>query len=154
MTGILKMMMKGFLMSSVVFGLLAVAANAQPKSAKKFAYKLDKRKILFATPSFELPAGKIVVSGEVKGVEVSGGSGGCFTITVTTYRLTPNGEKVPVRSRSKQVCKMDRLPEVVVDRIPRGKYLVEIEIDRPLVESESLKGELTVSIEPERFNLR
>jgi hypothetical protein len=153
MTAILKMMMKGFLMSLVVFGLLAVTANAQ-KGAKKFAYKLDKQKIKFTTPAFELPAGKIVVSGDVKGIDVSGGSGGCFTITVTTYRFTPNGEKVPVRSRSKQICMTDRLPEVVVDRIPRGKYLVEVEIDRPLLRDESLNGELTVRLESERVGLQ
>ena len=153
MTAILKNSIKFLLTGLVVFGVFAVAANAQPKT-KKFAYKIDKKKISFVTPVIDFPAGKIVVSGVVKGVEVSGGSGGCYTFTVTTYRLTPSGEKVPVRSRSKKVCLTDRLPEIVVDLIPRGKYLVEVEIDRPLVNEERFEGELTVSIQPERINLR
>ena len=154
MTAILKIMVKGFLMSLMVFGFLAIGANAQSGGTKKFAYKLDKRKIKFTTPAIDLPAGKIVVSGDVRGVEVSGGSGGCFTITVTTYRFTPNGEKIAVRSRSRQICKTERLPDVVIDRIPRGKYLVEIEIDRPLIREEVLGGELEISVQPERVNLR
>jgi len=154
MTAILKMVVKGFLMSLAVFGLFAVAANAQSKETKKFVYKLDKQKIKFTTPAFDLPAGRIIVGGDVQGIEVSGGGGGCFTITVTTYRFTPDGKKVAVRSRSKQICMSDRLPEIVVDRIPRGKYLVEIEINRPPLRDESLKGELTVRLESERVNLR
>jgi hypothetical protein len=154
MTGILKIMVKGFLMSFVIFGLLAVAANAQSGNTKKFVYKFDKRKISFATPIFEATAGKIVVNGEVRDIDVSGGSGGCFTMTVNTYKIAPNGEKIMVRSRSKQICKMDKLPEVVIDQIPRGKYLVEIEIDRPLINEEIIKGELTVKVQPEKFNLQ
>lgn len=147
----LKTISKGFLVSLVAFGLLAVVANAQP-SKKQFAYKIDKRKISFVTPAIDLPSGKIVVSGEVKGVEVSGGNDGCFTFTVTTYRLTPTGEKVPVRSRSKKVCGFDRLPELVIDRIPKGKYLVEIVIDRPLINEGRFEGELQIAIQPERIN--
>ena len=150
----LKMMVKGFLMSFMVLGLLTVAASAQSGGTKKFVYKLSKQKIKFTTPQIDFPAGKIVVSGVVRGVEVSGGSGGCFTVTVTTYRFTPNGEKIAVRSRSKQVCKTERLPEIVIDRIPGGKYLVEIVIDRPLIREETLGGELEVSIQPEKVNLR
>jgi hypothetical protein len=154
MTAILKMMAKGFLAGLMVFGFLAVTANAQPGGTKKFVYKLNKQKIKFTTPAIELPAGKIVVSGDVRGVEVSGGSGGCFTVTVTTYRFTPNGEKIAVRSRSKQICKTERLPDVVIDRIPAGKYLVEIVIDRPLFREESLGGELEIRVQPERAGLR
>lgn len=154
MTGILKIMVKGFLMSFIVLGLLAVAANAQSGETKKIVYKLDKKKIKFATPALDLPAGKIVVSGNVRGVEVSGGSGGCFTITVTTYRFTPTGEKIAVQSRSKQICKMERLPDIVIDRVPRGKYLVEIVIDRPLIREETLGGELEIRVQPEKVNLR
>jgi hypothetical protein len=152
-TAILKNTIKVLLSSLVVFGVLAVVANAQPQT-KKFVYKIDKRKISFVTPVFEVPAGKIVIGGEVKGVEVSGGGGGCYTLTVTTYRLTPSGEKVPVRSRSKKVCLVDRLPEIVIDLIPKGKYLVEIEIDRPLIDKGRFEGELTVAIQPERINQR
>lgn len=154
MTAILKTMVKGFLMSLMVLGIFAVAANAQPKNTKKFVYKLDERKIRFATPAFDLAGGRLVVSGIVKDFDVLVGSGGCFTMTVTTYKIAPNGEKIPVRSRSKQICMTDRLPEVVIDRIPRGKYLVEIEIDRPLIREESLKGELTVRFESENINLQ
>lgn len=154
MTAILKTMVKGFLMSFIVLGLLAVTVSAQSGETKKIVYKLDKRKIKFTTPAIELPAGKIVVSGDVRGVEISGGSGGCFTITVTTYRFTPTGEKIAVRSRSKQICKTERLPEVVIDRVPRGKYLVEIEIDRPLIREEVLGGELEIRVQPEKINLR
>ena len=154
MTGILKTMVKGFLMSFIVLGLLAVAASAQSGGTKKFAYKFSKKKIKFTTPEIELPAGKIIVSGDVRGVEVSGGSGGCFTVTVTTYRFTPTGEKIAVRSRSRQICKTERLPEVVIDRIPAGKYLVEIVIDRPLIREEALGGELEIRVQPEKVNLR
>ena len=153
-TAILRTMVKVLLVSIVAFGLLAVAANAQPGPTKKYAYKFDKRKVSFATPVLDLTAGKIIVSGEVKGVEVSGGNGGCYTFTVTTYHLTPNGEKVPVRSRSKKACLVDRLPELVIDRIPRGKYLIEIVIDRPQIGEGRFEGELTVTVQPERFNLQ
>lgn len=152
MTAILKIMVKGFLMSLGILGLFAVAANAQPGKTKKYIYKIDKSKISFATPTFELPSGKIIVSGEVKEIDVSGGSGGCYTITVGTYRITPNGEKVLVRSRSKRICKIDRLPEIVIEQIPQGKYLVEIEIDRPQIGEGKLGGELVVTIQPERIN--
>ena len=153
MTAILKIMVKGFLMSLAVLGLFAAGANAQSGKTKKYAYKIDKKKLSFVTPVFELPAGKIIVRGEVKEVDVSGGNGGCYTITVRTYRITPNGEKVLVRSRSKQLCMTDRLPEIVIDRIPRGKYLVEIVIDRPQISEGKLGGELTVTVQPERLNL-
>jgi hypothetical protein len=149
----MRAILKVLLTCLVVSGLFVIAANAQP-SIKKFAYKIDKRKISFVTPTLDFPAGKIVIGGEVKGVEVSGGSGGCFTVTVTTYRMTPNGEKIPVRSRSKTICKVDRLPEIVVDLIPKGKYLVEVEIDRPLINEGRFEGELTVAIQPEKINLR
>ncbi len=154
MTAILKTMVKGFLMGLMVLGLLATAAHAQRKDAKTFAYKIDKRKIKFATSAFELPAGKIVVSGTVKDVDVSRGGGGCFTLTVNTYKIAPNGERILVRSRSKQICKTERLPEMVIDRVPQGKYLVELVIDRPLIGEERLEGELTVAIETERINVR
>lgn len=154
MTAILKTMMKGLAMSLMILGILAVSANAQKGDSRKFNYRLNKSKIKFATPVLDLSAGKIVVSGVVKDVDVSGGSGGCFTITVTTYRLTPNGEKVPVRSRSRQICKTERLPDVVIDRVPRGKYLVELVIDRPLIREENLSGEIEIRVEPERGGLR
>ncbi len=154
MTTILKIMVKGFLVSLVALGLFAIGANAQSGKTKKYAYKIDKKKLSFVTPAFELPAGKIIVRGEVKEVDVSGGNGGCYTITVGTYRITPNGQKVLVRSRSKQLCLTDRLPEIVVDRIPRGKYLVEIVIDRPQIGERKLEGELTVTVQPERINLQ
>ncbi len=151
MTAILKIMVKGILMSLAVLGLFAAAANAQSGKTKKYAYKINKQKPSFATPAFELPAGRIIVRGEVREIEVSGGNGGCFTITVGTYRVTPNGAKVLVRSRSKRVCLTDRLPELVIDRIPQGKYLVEIEIDRPLTGEGRLEGELTIAVQPERI---
>ncbi len=154
MTAILKIMVKGLAMSLMVLGILAISANAQKGDTKKFVYKLDKQKIKFATPAFELPAGRIVVSGDVRGIEVSGGGGGCFTVTVTTYRFTPNGEKIAVRTRSKQICKTERLPEIVIDRLPQGKYLFEIEINRPLIREETLRGELEVRVQPERAGLR
>jgi len=142
------------MMSLMVFGLFAVAANAQKGDTKKFIYKLNKSKIKFATPVLDLSAGRIVVSGVVKGVEVSGGDGGCFTITVTTYRLTPDGKKVPVLSRSRQICKTERLPDVVIDRVPKGKYLVELVINRPPIREENISGELEIQIQPERINRR
>ena len=154
MTAILKMMVKSLAMSLMVLGLFAVAANAQKGDSKKFAYKLNKSKIKFATPVLDLSAGKIVVGGVVKGVEVSGGGGGCFTITVTTYRFTPDGKKIAVRSRSRQICKTERLPDVVIERMPQGKYLVEIAINRPLIREENLTGELDIRVEPERSGLR
>ena len=154
MTAILKIMVKGFLMSLAVLGLFAVAANAQSGKTKKYPYKINKKKISFVTPAFELPAGRVIVRGEVKEVDVSGGNGGCYTITVGIYRITPNGQKVLVRSRSKQLCMTDRIPEIVIDRIPRGKYLVEIVIDRQQIGEGKLGGELTVTIEPERINLK
>ncbi|HRH46346.1 MAG TPA: hypothetical protein PKY82_32170 [Pyrinomonadaceae bacterium] len=150
---ILNTAIKSLLVSLIAFGLLVIVANAQPNK-KKFAYKINKSKISFVTPALDLPAGKIVVSGEIKGADVSGGGGGCYTLTVTTYRLTPNGEKIPVRSRSKKVCLIDRLPELIIDQIPRGKYLVEIVIDRPLLGEGKLEGELEVAIQPERINLK
>jgi len=73
---------------------------------------------------------------------------------VTTYRFTPNGEKIAIRSRSKQICKTERLPDIVIDRIPQGKFLVEIEINRPLIREQILEGELEVTIQPERAGLR
>ncbi len=154
MTAILKIMVKGFLVSLAALGLFAVGANAQSGKTKKYAYKIDKKKISFVTPAFELSAGRVIVSGVVKEVDVSGGGGGCYTITVGTYRITPNGQKVLVRSRSKQVCLTDKIPEIVIDRIPRGKYLVEIVIDRPQVGERTLEGELTVTVQPERINLK
>ncbi len=154
LTVILKTMMKGLLISLIAFGLMAFAANTQSGKTKKFAYKIDKRKMSFVTPTLDLPAGKIIVSGVVKGVEVSGGNDGCYTFTVTTYRLTPSGEKIPVRSRSKRVCLVDRLPELVIDRIPKGKYLVEVAIDRPLIGEGKFEGELTVTTQPEKINLK
>ena len=150
---ILKTLVKGFLVTLVAFGLFAVVANAQP-SKKKFAYKIDKKKVSFVTPAFDLPNGKLVVSGVAKGVEVSGGGGGCFTVTVTTYRLTPNGEKVAVLTKSKKLCLVERLPDIIIDRIPKGKYLVEIVIDRPQIGEGRLEGELEVEIQPERIGLR
>lgn len=147
-------MVKGLVMSFMILGVLAVSANAQKGDSRKFSYRLSKQKIKFATPVLELSAGRIVVSGTVKGVEVSGGSGGCFTITVTTYRYTPDGKKIAVRSRSRQLCKTERLPDVIIDRIPQGKYLVEIEINRPLIREENLSGELEIRVEPERRGLR
>jgi hypothetical protein len=154
MTAILKTMVKGFVMSLMILGVLAISANAQKNDQRKFNYRLSKQKIKFATPVLDLSAGRIVVSGVVKGVEVSGGSGGCFTITVTTYRFTPTGEKIAVRSRSRRLCKTERLPDVVIDRMPQGKYLVEIVINRPLVREENLSGELEIRVEPERAGLR
>lgn len=154
MTAILKTMVKGLVMSLMVLGVLAISANAQKGDTKRFAYRLNKSKIKFATPVLDLSAGKIVVGGVVKGVEVSGGGGGCFTITVTTYRFTPDGKKVAVRTRSRQMCKTERLPDVVIDRMPQGKYLVEIEINRPLIREENLTGELEIRVEPERSRLR
>ncbi len=154
MTGILKTLVKGLVMSLMILGVLAMSANAQKGDSKKFAYKLNKSKIKFATPVLDLSAGRIVVSGVVKGVEVSGGGGGCFTITVTTYRFTPDGKKIAVRTRSRQLCKTERLPDVVIDRMPEGKYLVEIVINRPLIREESLSGELEIRVEPERSGLR
>ena len=154
MTAILKTMVKGLVMSLMILGVLAVSANAQKNDSRKFAYKLNKSKIKFATPVLDLSAGRIVVSGEVKGVEVSGGSGGCFTITVTTYRFTPDGKKIAVRSRSRRLCKTERLPDVVIERVPRGKYLVEIVIDRPLIREENIIGEIEVRVERERAGLR
>ena len=154
MTAILKIMVKSLAMSLMVFGLFAVAANAQKGDTRKFAYKLNKSKIKFATPVLDLSAGRIVVSGVVKGVDVSGGGGGCFTVTVTTYRLTPDGKKIAVRSRSRQICKTERLPDVVIDRVPKGKYLIELVINRPLIREENLTGELEIQIQPERNGLR
>lgn len=154
MTAILKIMVKGLAMSLMVLGILAISANAQKGDTKKFVYKLDKQKIKFATPAFELPAGRIVVSGDVRGIEVSGGGDGCYTVTVTTYRFTPNGQKIAVRSRSKKICREERLPDLVIDRIPEGRFLVEIVIDRPLIREQTLKGELEVRIQPERAGLR
>lgn len=150
---ILKTTIKSLLVSLVAFGLLAVVANAQP-SKKKFAYKIDKKKISFVTPTLDLSAGKLVVSGVAKGVEVSGGGGGCFTVTVTTYRLTPNGEKIAVLSKSKKLCLVERLPDIIIDRIPRGKYLVEIVIDGPQIGEGKFEGELEIEIQPERINLK
>ena len=49
---------------------------------------------------------------------------------------------------------MERLPEIVIDRIPGGKYLVEIVIDRPLIREETLGGELEIRVQPEKVNLR
>lgn len=142
------------MMSLMVSGLFAVAANAQKGDSRKFAYRLNKSKIKFATPVLDLSAGRIVVGGVVKGVEVSGGGGGCFTISVTTYRFTPDGKKIAVRSRSRQICKTERLPDVVIDRMPQGKYLVEIEINRPLIREENLTGELDIRVEPQKSGLR
>jgi hypothetical protein len=135
---------KGICLSFLVFGLFS-AAYAQP--TKKFYAKFDKTKKLFKSPTLELPAGKIVVSGEVRGVEVSGGSDGCYTLTVSTYRLTPTGEKILVRSRSKRVCvDITKLPELVVDRIPPGKYVVEVGIDLPRgFDKERFEAEIQVT---------
>jgi hypothetical protein len=150
----IKAFMKTVLVSLVAFGLLAVVANAQPELKKKYTYKIDKRKVSFVTPTLDLSPGKIKLTGVVKGVDVSGGAGGCYTVTVTTYRLTPNGVRVAVSSKSKRICGLDRLPELVVDRIPRGKYAFEVVIDRPLVNREKIEGELQIEILPERNNLQ
>jgi hypothetical protein len=122
-------MVKAISLCLLVIGLFTVSFG-QP--TKKFYAKFDKHKKLFKSPTLDLPGGKIVVSGEVKGVEVSGGNDGCYTITVSTYRLAPNGEKILVRSKSKQICvDITKLPDLVIDRIPPGKYIVEVAIDRP-----------------------
>lgn len=154
MTAILNMMMKGFLMSLMVFGIFTVAANAQREETKKFAFKIDKRLAKFKTPTVELPAGRVIVGGAVSGIDVSGGGDGCYTITVTTYRFTPSGEKIRVSSRSKRICTEERIPEMVIDRIPRGNYLIELEIDRPIIGTGRLQGELTLRVQPEKINLR
>lgn len=150
---ILKSLVKGFLVTLVAFGLFAVVANAQP-SKKKFTYKIDKKKVSFVTPTIDLPNGKLVVSGVAKGVEVSGGGGGCFNVTVTTYRLTPDGKKVAVLTKSKKLCLAERLPDIIIDRIPKGKYLVEIAIDRPEIGEGKLEGDLEIEVQPERIGLR
>jgi len=154
MTAILKMMVKGLAFGLMVFAFLAIEASAQSGDTKKFAFKLDKQKIKFTTPAFDLRAGRIVVSGAVSGIEVSGGGDGCYTVTVTTYRYTPNGVKVAVSSRSKKICKQERLPDLVIDRLPEGRFLVEIVIDRPLIREEALKGNLEVRFQAERNGLR
>lgn len=154
MIRILSMMVKSFLMSLMVLGVFAVAANAQSGNTREIAFKLDKRKIKFTTETFKVPTGKLVVGGEIRGIDVSGGKGGCFTVTVNTYKLAPNGEKILVRSRSRQICKTERLPEIVIDRVPQGKYLVELVIDRPLIGEETLEGKLTVAVESEKINVR
>ena len=125
----LRVMLKGICLGLLAIGLFTVSFG-QP--TKKFRAKFDKSKKLFKSPTFDFSGGKLVVSGVVKGVDVSGGSDGCYTLTVSTYRFAPNGEKILVTSRSKQVCTdITKLPDLVIDRIPRGKYLVEVEIDRP-----------------------
>lgn len=75
-------------------------------------------------------------------------------MTVTTYRLTPNGEKIAVLSKSKKLCLVERLPDIIIDRIPRGKYLVEIVIDGPQIGEGKFEGELEIEIQPERINLK
>lgn len=154
MIRILTTMVKGFLLSLMVLGVFAVAANAQSGDTREIAFKIDKRKIKFTTSAFKVPAGKLVIGGEIRDVDVSGGGGGCFTLTVNTYKLAPNGERILVRSRSRQICKTERLPEIVIDRVPQGKYLVELVIDRPLIGEETLEGKLTVAVESEKINLR
>jgi len=154
MTAILNMMMKGFLMSLMVLGFLAVDSKAQSGDTKKFAFKIDKRMAKFKTPTVELSAGRITIGGAVSGIEVSGGGDGCYTVTVTMYRFTPSGEKIRVNSRSKRICKQERIPEMVIDRIPRGNYLIELEIDRPIIGAGRLQGELTLRVQPEKINLR
>jgi hypothetical protein len=124
-----RIMLKGICLGLLVIGMFTVSFG-QP--TKKFYAKFDKNRKLFKSPTLDLPGGKIVVSGEVKGIDVSGGNDGCYTLTVSTYRLAPNGEKILVRSRSKRVCvDITNLPDLVIDRIPRGTYIVEVGIDLP-----------------------
>lgn len=121
--------MKVFGLSLLVFGLFTVS-NAQP--TKKFTAKFDKTRKLFKTPVLDLPGGKLVVGGIVRGVEVSGGGDGCFNFTVSTYRIAPNGERILVNTRSRRVCvDITRLPELVIDRLPAGKYIIEVGVDLP-----------------------
>jgi 2-keto-4-pentenoate hydratase/2-oxohepta-3-ene-1,7-dioic acid hydratase in catechol pathway len=152
MTAILKSGIKVLLTSLVVFGVFAVVANAQPNQTRKIAFKVDKKKFAFQSSKMDLPAGKLIVGGTVQGVEVSGGKGGCYDITVTVYRLTPNGTKIPIRSRTKKVCLFERLPDLIVDFVPRGQYLIEVGVDRPLINEEKFAGDLTVTVQPERIN--
>lgn len=115
-------------LSLFVFVFFSVS-HAQP--TQKYYAKFDKTRKLFKSPTVSLPGGKLAVSGVVKGVEVSGGGDGCYTLTVSTYRIAPNGEKILVQTRSKQVCAdITKLPELVVDRLPVGKYIIEVGVDR------------------------
>jgi hypothetical protein len=124
-----QILMKVFGLSLLVFGLFTIS-YAQP--TKKFTAKFDKTKKLFRTPTLDLPGGRLVVSGVVRGVEVSGGGDGCFNFTVSTYRIASNGERILVNSRSRKVCvDITRLPELVIDRLPAGKYIIEVGVDLP-----------------------
>jgi hypothetical protein len=145
----LRAMIKVFGLSLFVFGLFSVSYGQPPQ---KFYAKFDKTKKLFRTPAVNFPGGKLVVSGVVKGVDVSGGSDGCYTLTVSTYRIAPNGEKILVQTRSKQVCvDITKLPELVVDRLPLGKYIVEVGIDRPRgFDKERFEAEINVINPSER----
>jgi hypothetical protein len=139
-----QLIMKGLWMSLLLCGLFSVA-DAQP--TKKYQAKFDKFKKLFQSPTLDVPGGKIVVSGEVRGVEVSGGGDGCYTLTVSTYRLAPTGEKILVRTRSRRICvDITKLPEIVVERVPRGKYIIEVAIDRPRgFDEKILEAEINVT---------
>lgn len=139
---------KSFGLAVLMCGLFAAAAYAQP--AQKFTAKFDKVRKVFKTPTLDLRGGKLVVSGEVRGIDVSGGGDGCYTVTVSTYRIAPNGEKILVRTRSKQICvDITRLPELV-ERIPNGRYLVEVLIDRPRDFGEGkFAAEINVAVSPE-----
>jgi len=121
------------MLKSVCVGLLVMAllTTSFGLPSKTYYAKLDKYKKVFKTPAFDFSGGKLVVSGIVKGVEVSGGNDGCYTLTVSTYSFAPNGEKILRGSRSKRVCvDITKLPELAVDGLPRGRYIVEVEIDR------------------------
>lgn len=145
-------LMKIFGFSLLVFGLFTVS-YAQP--TKKFTAKFDKTRKLFRTPALDFPGGKLVVSGIVKGVEVSGGGDGCFNFTVSTYRIAPNGEKILVSTRSRRVCvDITRLPELVIDRLPAGKYIVEVGVDLPRdFGGKKFEADINVTYPPEAIRV-
>jgi hypothetical protein len=126
---ILKTVTQGILLSLFVFGVFS-AVQAQPTIKKTYSYRFDKIKNLLKTSTINTNSGQIVVNGEVRQVGVSGGNDGCYTLTVSVYRLAPNGEKILVRTQSKQACAKIDKPHFVFEDVPGGKVIVEIGLDK------------------------
>lgn len=137
-----KAAFQGILAGLMILGV-CLAAKAQPIN-KKYSKTLSKLENALKTSQIDFRGGKLVVSGEVRQVDVSGGNDGCYTMTVNVYKIAPNGEKILVRTRSKKVCAVIDLPKFVFEDIPLSKVIVEIGIDKPDWREEKFKVDLNV----------
>lgn len=147
---IFTVLIQGSLISLLVLGI-CLATNAQPIN-KKYSKVLSKLENVLKSSQINFNGGKLIVGGEVRQVDVSGGKDGCYTMTVKVYKIAPNGERILARTRSKKVCALIDTPRLVFEDIPRSKIVVEVEIDKPRWADEKFRAEINVTYPAETLN--